>query len=189
MYKDHESVKKAAQMIKVPWKYKANASMETHWKFKRYIPQLKRLRLQYGDHGGSRGLNRYIEKFLDEFESSYPGTAVYVEKHGEYDTAKIIATFCGGEEEKIECKTFDEHEIKEKIDYLRRRSKRDWKGERQRKMWHTEQPSIQGTWTPFTFQPVIDANKVRDQGQPYQLRTEVEQTPELAASDTGSESL
>ena len=62
-----------------------------------------------------------------------------------------IAEYLNGEREYISCHNFSQEEVQKWISYLKTRS--GIPVIRYRKNQHTDYPSIQGAWTPFTNQP------------------------------------
>ncbi|XP_065830419.1 large ribosomal subunit protein mL43-like [Oscarella lobularis] len=115
--------------------------------FGRYVRQLKRLTLQYCEHGGSsRGMRKYLEKEVNEFIASSPEVAVYVrERPGRHP--RLVGEFLNGNSRVVSTRNFDAKQIRKQVNALR-----DMSGEKSVKLnkwWHTDKPSIQGTWTPF----------------------------------------
>lgn len=63
----------------------------------------------------------------------------------------LRSTTVNGERQWINCRNNTNEEITKWIELLRGQNG-DSSALRLRKMWHTEQPSIQGVWSPFTHQ-------------------------------------
>ena len=61
-----------------------------------------------------------------------------------------------GKNKAIDIKNLPEPQILEWLQRLRNESGKPWSTERLVKPWHTENPSIQGTWTPFTNRYPLD---------------------------------
>nr|CAG4650562.1 EOG090X0FS9 [Sida crystallina] len=116
----------------------------------RYIPQLVRVTLKFcKNHGGSRGVRDFIESDLLSFTKSNPGTVVYI-KPRRHRSPALVAEYLNGQREYLSCHNFSREEVLKWITYHLTRS-----GEptiRYRKYQHTDYPSIQGVWNPFTNQ-------------------------------------
>ncbi|XP_074642413.1 large ribosomal subunit protein mL43-like [Tubulanus polymorphus] len=114
----------------------------------RYVCQMQRITFRFcKTHGDSRGMRDFIENSLLDFARKNPGVVVYLEPRYR-ETPEIEAEYLNGRSEKISTKCFNEVEICKWTEHLKNRS-----GEkivRLRKMWHTDSPSIQGHWSPFT---------------------------------------
>ncbi|CAG9834491.1 unnamed protein product [Diabrotica balteata] len=116
----------------------------------RYIGQLQRIVLKFcKNNGSSRGMREYIESDLVSFAKNNPGVVVYV-KPRRHRTAIIKAEYLNGEVQWLNCRNFTREEITKWIEHLKRQQKVH-EGTRIRKLWQTDNPSIQGPWTPFTF--------------------------------------
>ena len=154
----NRSVNKAAQRIKVPHKKPPNDRMELHWKFKRYVPQVKRITFNYCSWGGSsRGIREYVQQHFKEFEKKHQSAAMYVQHRGGYDP-RFVVSYLNGQDRIIPVPNMDIIDINDWLKRLFDMSGRDWRGERLKKPWHTENPSMQGTWNPFLFKPAQDLN-------------------------------
>ncbi|XP_020913097.1 39S ribosomal protein L43, mitochondrial [Exaiptasia diaphana] len=118
----------------------------------RYVCQLQRLTLNYCRAGGSsRGLREFIDKSLVDFASKNPQIAVYVrERNGKHP--RIVANYLNGNSKIIDIKNEYPQDIQVWLDRLKGESGK--KIEKIRKFWHTDHPSIQGTWTPFMNKPL-----------------------------------
>nr|CAG4638798.1 EOG090X0FS9 [Cyclestheria hislopi] len=117
----------------------------------RYIPQLQRITFKFCKHfGGSRGVRDFIESDLLDFTKSNPATVVYV-KPRRHRSPCMVAEYLNGEREYISCHNFTREEVLKWLEYLRTRS--GIPVMRFRKYQHTDYPTIQGVWTPFTHQP------------------------------------
>lgn len=92
----------------------------------------------------------YIDKNIVQFAKDNPGIAIYVmERSGKHPT--ITGHFIGGNSKEVEVKNMTPEKITEFVTRLRNESGE--KVEKIRKYWHTENPSIQGTWNPFLHKP------------------------------------
>lgn len=112
---------------------------------------LQRLVFNYCKRGGSsRGIREYIDKEIVEFAKNNPEVTIYVrERNGKHP--RIVANFLNGNSKIVDVKNKMPDEIEEWVERLRNES--GVKVEKIRKFWHTENPSIQGTWTPFLNKP------------------------------------
>lgn len=116
----------------------------------RYVCQLQRVVLKFcKNNGGSRGMREFIEYDLINYTKDNPGTVVYL-KPRRHRAAVISAEYLNGENQSIFCNNFTCEEIAKWLNLLLTQSG-NHEGTRLRKLWHTENPSIQGPWTPYTF--------------------------------------
>ncbi|XP_069613967.1 large ribosomal subunit protein mL43 [Ranitomeya imitator] len=117
----------------------------------RYVCQLKRLTLVFSkDAQPSRGAREYIEEKVVDFAKQNPGIVVYVSPKP-CRVPKLVAEYLNGSirEEPINSKTAEE--IAQLIQKMASQSGLDII--RIRKPYHTDSPSIQGQWHPFTNKP------------------------------------
>ncbi|KAM9560448.1 large ribosomal subunit protein mL43 [Salvelinus alpinus] len=118
----------------------------------RYVCQLKRISLIFSKNGqSSLGAREFIEEGVVDFAQNNPGTVVYVSPQS-CRIPKIVAEYLNGnvKEEAITSKT--SQQIVELITKLTNQSGLDII--RIRKPVHTDSPSIQGQWHPFTNRPL-----------------------------------
>ncbi|KAM8888542.1 large ribosomal subunit protein mL43 [Synchiropus picturatus] len=127
----------------------------------RYVCQLKRVSIIFSKNShSSRGVRDFIEEGVVDFAKKNPGTVVYVSPQP-VDNPRIIAEYLNGtvKEEPITSKT--RPEISEVLTKLINQSGLEII--RIRKPFHTDSPSIQGQWHPFTNRPasigIITPNK------------------------------
>ncbi|XP_038678250.1 39S ribosomal protein L43, mitochondrial [Scyliorhinus canicula] len=114
----------------------------------RYICQLKRLSLIFSkDAPSSRGVREFIEEGVVDFAKQNPGIVVYVTAK-RCNVPKLVAEYLNGavKEEALNRKTADE--VGQLIQKMVNQSGLDVI--RIRKPFHTDSPSIQGQWNPFT---------------------------------------
>lgn len=117
----------------------------------RYVCQLQRLTLKFcKTHGSSRGIREYIEKELVDFARQNPGIVVYLKPRRHRDPV-VVAEYLNGERDTMRVADQSSAELVKWIEYLRTRS--GMPIVRLRKFAHTDHPSIQGFWTPFTNRP------------------------------------
>ncbi|XP_050723161.1 39S ribosomal protein L43, mitochondrial-like [Eriocheir sinensis] len=116
----------------------------------RYVQQLQRITFKFcKTQGGSKGMREYIEKELIGFARDNPGVVVYV-KPRRHRSSCLKAEYLNGGEEYISTHMNTCEDVQKWVEYLRGRS--GYPTERLRKYQHTDHPSIQGPWTPWTHQ-------------------------------------
>ncbi|KAM3934256.1 large ribosomal subunit protein mL43 [Leptodactylus fuscus] len=126
----------------------------------RYVCQLKRLTLSFSkDAQPSRGVREYIEEKVVDFAKQNPGIVVYISPKP-CRVPKLVGEYLNGSvrEEDINSKTAEE--IAQLIQKMANQSGLDII--RIRKPYHTDNPSIQGQWHPFTNKP--SSNNLRSFG-------------------------
>lgn len=64
----------------------------------------------------------------------------------------IVGEYLNGERHWLPVRSFTEEQLTKWIDLMRTQNM-NTSAMRMRKHWHTDCPSIQGPWTPFTYQP------------------------------------
>lgn len=117
----------------------------------RYVCQLQRLTIKFcKTHGNSRGVREYIEKEMIDFARKNPGVAVYLKPRRHRDPY-VVAEYLSGERENLRVAEYSCEEMVKWIEHLRTRS--GLPIVKLRKYWHTDSPSIQGFWTPYTHRP------------------------------------
>ncbi|XP_072523037.1 large ribosomal subunit protein mL43 [Salminus brasiliensis] len=117
----------------------------------RYVCQLKRVSLVFSKKGqSSLGVRDFIEDGVVDFAKKNPGIVVYVSPQS-CRIPKVVAEYLNGtvKEELVTNKT--SQEIVELITKMSNQSGLDII--RIRKPFHTDNPSIQGQWHPFTNRP------------------------------------
>ncbi|XP_039402351.1 39S ribosomal protein L43, mitochondrial [Mauremys reevesii] len=117
----------------------------------RYVCQLQRLSLVFSPGGQtSRGARGYIEEKVLDFAKQNPGVVVYVTPQ-KCRSPTVVAEYLNGavREEIIADKTVAE--ITQLVQKLASQSGLEII--RIRKPFHTDNPSIQGQWHPFTNKP------------------------------------
>lgn len=121
----------------------------------RYICQLKRITLRFcKSSGSSRGIRDFIETDLISFAQDHPGTVVYL-KPRRHKSPSFVAEYLNGQHEVVSCHNFTSQEMVKWLNLYTTRSGIPLT--RYIKMWHTECPSIQGVWSPFTnMDPVLN---------------------------------
>lgn len=91
-----------------------------------------------------------MENQLLEFSTKNPGVVVYV-KPRRHRQPVIVAEYLNGDRHWLPVRQFTEEQLTKWIDLLRTQNM-NTSAARMRKHWHTDWPSIQGAWTPFTHQ-------------------------------------
>ncbi|XP_028989552.1 39S ribosomal protein L43, mitochondrial [Betta splendens] len=118
----------------------------------RYVSQLKRISIIFSKNNqSSLGVREFIEEGVVDYAKKNPGTVVYVSPQSSR-VPKIVAEYLNGNvrEEIITSKTAPQ--ISELLSKLTNQSGLDII--RIRKPIHTDNPSIQGQWHPFTNRPL-----------------------------------
>lgn len=114
----------------------------------RYVCQLKRISLIFSKNAqSSLGARNFIEEGVVDYAKGNPGTVVYISPEP-CRIPKLVAEYLNGNvrEEIITGKT--SQEISNLMTKLTNQSGQDII--RIRKPYHTDSPSIQGLWHPFT---------------------------------------
>ncbi|XP_041829735.1 39S ribosomal protein L43, mitochondrial [Melanotaenia boesemani] len=118
----------------------------------RYVCQLKRVSIIFSKKGqSSLGVRDFIEEGVMDYAKSNPGTVVYVSPQS-CGLPKIVAEYLNGHVREECIKTKTAPQISEILTKLTNQSGQDII--RIRKPYHTDNPSIQGQWHPFTNRPL-----------------------------------
>lgn len=116
----------------------------------RYVCQLQRVTLKFcKNRGASHGVREFLENDLIDYARENPGVVVYV-KPRRHRVPVIKAEYLSGEVQWIPVTNYTRADIAKWMQLLCTQF-HDGPAMRYRKLWHTEFPSIQGPWTPFTF--------------------------------------
>ncbi|KAF0310819.1 39S ribosomal protein L43, mitochondrial [Amphibalanus amphitrite] len=117
----------------------------------RYVGQLQRITVKFcKEHSDSKGVRDFIENQVVDFAKQNPGIVVYL-KPRRHRAPHVKLEYLNGETEILSAKCLSERELRQWLEVARGSS-----GEpvaRLRKMQHTDRPSIQGVWTPWTNVP------------------------------------
>lgn len=89
-----------------------------------------------------------MENQLLDFSTKNPGVVVYV-KPRRHRQPVIVAEYLNGDRHWLPVRAINEEQLTKWIDLLRTQNANS-SAIRLRKHWHTDCPSIQGVWTPFT---------------------------------------
>lgn len=89
-----------------------------------------------------------MENNLVDFAKENPGVVVYV-KPRRHRTPVMVAEYLNGDGHWVNCRNNSMEEIHKWLNLLRSQNGNS-SAIRWRKLWHTDMPSIQGPWTPFT---------------------------------------
>lgn len=117
----------------------------------RYVCQLKRISIIFSKNAqSSLGVREFIEEGVVDYAKKNPSTVVYVSPQS-CRIPKVVAEYLNGNvrEEIVTSKT--SAQVSELLTKLTNQSGLDII--RIRKPFHTENPSIQGQWHPFTNRP------------------------------------
>ncbi|XP_037951781.1 39S ribosomal protein L43, mitochondrial-like [Teleopsis dalmanni] len=116
----------------------------------RYVCQLQRITLKFcKNNGSSKGMREFIENHLIDFAKENPGVVVYV-KPRRHRTPVLVGEYLNGDREWLSCRNLNKEEISKWVQLFKTQNGSS-SSLRLRKMWHTDVPSIQGPWTPFTL--------------------------------------
>eukprot|EP00794_Sanderia_malayensis_P005631 gene5631-6327_t len=127
--------------------------VEASWRFGRYVCQLKRLTLNYCQRSGSsRGIREYLEKEVISFAEKNPSISIYISER-KTRHPRLVANYLNEQSKVISVKNMEVEEISEWLERLKNESGKLWRTEKIRKPWHTDTPSIQGTWNPLLNKP------------------------------------
>ncbi|XP_015905021.2 large ribosomal subunit protein mL43 [Parasteatoda tepidariorum] len=117
----------------------------------RYICQLQRVTFRFSkSHGGSRGLREFLEKDLMDLVRNNPGVVVYL-KPRRIGPPSITAEYLNGHSHYHSFPRKPREEIVKWVEYMFTQS--GFPTSRFINNHHTDTPSIQGVWTPFTHKP------------------------------------
>lgn len=122
----------------------------------RYVCQLQRVTLKFcKNNGSSRGVRGFIEHDLVEYARENPGVVVYI-KPRRHRSPVIVAEYLNGGTQWMCVANYSRDDVIKWMELMRTQI-HDSASLRLRKLWHTDFPSIQGPWTPFTFRdPAIN---------------------------------
>ncbi|XP_067633936.1 large ribosomal subunit protein mL43 isoform X2 [Eurosta solidaginis] len=91
----------------------------------------------------------FIENHLIDFAKENPGIVVYV-KPRRHRGPVLVGEYLNGDREWLNCHNASMDDINKWLELLKTQNGSS-SALRLRKMWHTDVPSIQGPWTPFTL--------------------------------------
>ncbi|XP_067951056.1 large ribosomal subunit protein mL43-like [Watersipora subatra] len=114
----------------------------------RYVCQLKRLTVQFcKEEARSQGVREFMEKDFVDFARNNQSVAMYAQVR-RHRNPSLVAEYLNGKTHIIPIGNQTSEQVIEWLDWLRTRSGEELY--RIRKNQHTDTPSIQGTWAPFT---------------------------------------
>lgn len=117
----------------------------------RYVCQLKRITIIFSKKAqSSLGVRDFIEEGVVDYAKKNPGTVVYVSPQPSR-IPRIVAEYLNGNVREEIVTSKNSQQISELLTKLTNQSGLDII--RIRKPFHTDSPSIQGTWHPFTNRP------------------------------------
>nr|CAG4645880.1 EOG090X0FS9 [Lynceus sp. MCZ IZ 141354] len=138
----------------------------------RYVCQLQRVTIKFcKHHGSSLGVRSFIENDLLKFAEENPGVVVYV-KPRRHRAPALVAEYLNGGRDYLSCSQMERDEVLKWIEYMKNKSGNPII--RYYKYHHTDYPSIQGPWTPFTHRtpesnleayPNVEASELLHQPQ------------------------
>lgn len=128
----------------------------------RYVCQLQRVTLKFcKNRGDSLGIRQFLEYDLINYAKDNPGVVVYV-KPRRHRSPVIKAEYLNGETHWNSVANYSRSDVVQWMELLRTQY-HEGSALRLLKLWHTEFPSIQGPWTPFTFKdPSINQRQFPD---------------------------
>ncbi|XP_043247976.1 39S ribosomal protein L43, mitochondrial [Colletes gigas] len=137
----------------------------------RYVCQLQRVTLKFcKNHGGSIGIRKFLENDLIDYAKDNPGVVVYI-KPRRHRSPVIKAEYLNGETHWMCVKNYSREDIIQWMELIRTQY-HNGSSLRLLKLWHTDFPSIQGPWTPFTFkEPSMNLAKFpnKELGEPVKI--------------------
>lgn len=149
----------------------------------RYICQLQRVTLSFcKSQPNSVGMRDFIEKYLLDFTRSNPGVVVYL-KPRRHKGPTLAAEYLNGRREVIATNKMPAEEVAKWLEHLRTRS-----GEQIVKLvknWHTDVPSVQGIWHPFTNKDPTLASTKFPAPELYRAKVEQKSATELVLEEAG----
>ncbi|XP_069826925.1 large ribosomal subunit protein mL43 [Dendropsophus ebraccatus] len=117
----------------------------------RYVCQLKRLTLIFSkDAQPSRGAREFIEEKVVDFAKQNPGIVVYISPKP-CRVPKLVGEYLNGSIREVDINSKTAEELAQLIQKMSQQSGLEII--RIRKPYHTDNPSIQGQWHPFTNKP------------------------------------
>ncbi|GFT57830.1 39S ribosomal protein L43, mitochondrial [Nephila pilipes] len=119
----------------------------------RFIIQLQRITFRFSkSHGGSNGMREYIEKDLVDFAKANPGVVIYL-KPRRIGPPSITMEYLNGQSHYRSFPKRSREDVVKWVEFARTQS--GLPISRFIKNQHTENPSIQGVWTPVTNLPTM----------------------------------
>nr|KAF6322603.1 mitochondrial ribosomal protein L43 [Pipistrellus kuhlii] len=150
----------------------------------RYVQQLQRLSFSLSrDAPSSRGAREFVEREVADFARQNPGVVIYVNARPCH-VPRVVAEYLNGavREESLNAKSVEE--ITALVKKLASQSGLDII--RIRKPFHTDSPSIQGQWHPFTNKPTTQGGLRPGEAQdPAPAQPLPHRHPHLPLLDTG----
>merc|ERR1712183_443264 len=123
----------------------------------RNVVQMKRASLKFCEHSHhSRYVRKFVEQNLIDFAEKHPSVAIYVIPETDMEPV-IRVEYLNGRVENRYLDRLDNEEIVELLETYVKRSGVELL--QIKKPFHTDCPSIQGQWNPFTNKKDYDINK------------------------------
>ncbi|XP_076758603.1 mitochondrial ribosomal protein L43 [Xylocopa sonorina] len=145
----------------------------------RYVCQLQRVTIKFcKNHGSSLGVRHFLEHDLINYARENPGVVVYV-KPRRHRNPVIKAEYLNGETHWTCVRNYSRADIIQWMELLKTQY-HEGAAYRLLKLWHTEFPSIQGSWTPFTFkEPFLNHTKFPNKTLGESVKVQLTATEEL----------
>jgi len=118
----------------------------------RYVCQLQRLTIQVcKEFRSSYGTREWISNDLTAFARQYPYVVIYIQPR-RHRPPNLIGEYLSGDRQWIPLSNCDRNRVNWWINsLLTQQGDPQW---RLLKQMHTDSPSVQGIWTPFTNKPI-----------------------------------
>ena len=68
----------------------------------------------------------------------------------------LMSFSVNGKTHQVLVRNLEQKEIEDALEQLRNQGGKLWISDKVRKTWHTDKPSIQGTWNPLLHKPAPD---------------------------------
>ncbi|KOC62642.1 39S ribosomal protein L43, mitochondrial [Habropoda laboriosa] len=145
----------------------------------RYVCQLQRITIKFcKSHGGSLGVRHFLENDLINYAKENPGVVVYV-KPRRHRNPIIKAEYLNGEVHWMCVGNYSREDV---IQWMELMKTQYHNGSEYRllRMWHTDFPSIQEPWSPYTFKdPAFNTAKLPDKKLGEYVKLEPTATEQL----------
>jgi len=119
--------------------------------FRRFVVQCQRMTLKFClSNGGSNGVRHFIETEMVHFARKNPGTVMYL-KPRRHRAPVVVAEYLNGERHWMSLDSMGLEEVTKWLEVIRTSAS---EGNIRYKTFHTtDNPTVQGVWTPFTYKP------------------------------------
>jgi large subunit ribosomal protein L43 len=99
-------------------------------------------------HGSSNGVRNFIETDMVDFARRNPGIAMYL-KPRRHRSPVVVAEYLNGERHWMSLQNCEMEEVAKWLEVLSTSASEG--NIRYKAFQHTDNPSVQGVWTPFTY--------------------------------------